>query len=218
MNDILSNSTYSKCDMNCLEDKLPKNWRKVFEKKEFVERKEKMIELWKDVCGEELSLVINFLQQNLLDIELVKNKDIYSVLYKFKNDKNEILYYQGVIPNEKNDNMLLEKLPQEVSKFYKYLHNGFFEFNYPDTGIISIENVECLDDYEWGVIEDLNLHLNLDLSTSYSLFSSGAGGYVVIDLNKKSLNEAIIWFAKKEPLYDRMYWDFVDEWLLMCMN
>lgn len=63
------------------------------------------------------------------------------------------------------------------SKFYKYLHNGFFDLDYDDMGIMPLENVECLDEYEWGIIEDMKLDLRIDLSTSYSFFSNGSGGY-----------------------------------------
>ena len=33
-----------------------------------------MLDLWKEICGTELSLVISFLQQNLLDFELVEKE------------------------------------------------------------------------------------------------------------------------------------------------
>ena len=69
--------------------------------------------------------------------------------------------------------------------------------DYDDIGIMPLENVECLDEYEWGIIEDMKLDLRIDLSTSYSFFSNGSGGYVVIDLNNKCDNNATIWFAKK---------------------
>ena len=218
MDSIILHNKYSRCDISNLNKQFPINWKKVFEEDDLNKRKEKMLDLWKEICGTELSLVISFLQQNLLDFELVEKEGKYSVIYKLKNDKNEILYYQGMLPDVKNDEGLLQKLPQNISKFYKYLHNGFFDLDYDDIGIMPLENVECLDEYEWGIIEDMKLDLQIDLSTSYSFFSNGSGGYVVIDLNNKCDNNATIWFAKKAPIYAKKFWDFVDEWLLICMN
>ena len=129
MDSIILHNKYSRCDISNLNKQFPINWKKVFEEDDLNKRKEKMLDLWKEICGTELSLVISFLQQNLLDFELVEKEGKYSVIYKLKNDKNEILYYQGMLPDVKNDEGLLQKLPQNISKFYKYLHNGFFDLD-----------------------------------------------------------------------------------------
>lgn len=41
---------------------------------------------------------------------------------------------------------------------------------------------------------------------------------LLLNLNNKCDNNATIWFAKKAPIYAKKFWDFVDEWLLICMN
>ena len=64
MDSIILHNKYSRCDISNLNKQFPINWKKVFEEDDLNKRKEKMLDLWKEICGTELSLVISFLQQN----------------------------------------------------------------------------------------------------------------------------------------------------------
>nr|WP_252250059.1 hypothetical protein [Clostridium sp. ZBS13] len=83
-------------------------------------------------------------------------------------------------------------------------------------GLSSLENVVYLDDYEWGIIDDIeSQNLKIDLGSSYGFFSNGMGTYVVIDYNNCDNDNATLWSSKEEPEYNLKFWDTVDEWTVI---
>lgn len=196
---------------------LPLQWKYVFETEDFTERKKRTLELWNKYCSEELSLTISFINHNLLSLDLINDNGELAVIYGLKNEQDKKIYYKGFIPKETYNIEYWKDIPESIAKFYTNIHNGFVDLQFDDPGIIPIDKVECLDDYEWGIIEDLGLEVQINLSSMYILFSNGAGGYVVMDITNCDENNATIWFAKKEPMYNKKFWDFTDEWMLMTL-
>lgn len=205
-------------DVNEVADMIPALWVSIFREEDFETRKRAILRIWKMGAANELSITISFIEQNLVDVDLIADNGRIAVLYTFKNDNDETVQYEGIMPRKEYDVNIWEKLPQEIKKFYQYVHDGFFEYNYQGSGLAALENIMYLDDYEWEVVDALELNLEINLETSYALFSSGMGGYVVIDTDKADVNEATIWSVRKAPRYHKNMWDFVDEWILMCMN
>ena len=196
---------------------IPKSWYEIFTKKEISGRIKVIIELWKKYCGAELSSTIDYLEKNLVDVELIEINGDISILYSIKRESGEVGYYQGGNPEAKFNNSELEKvwdvLPESIKIFYKKLHNGFYYYASQSMGLDRIEEVTFFDDYEWGIIEDLEDPIKINLKTTYGFFSNGAGGYVAIDCGNN--NSATIWFTNDEPEYNVEFWDVVDEWIVI---
>ncbi|MGG4407220.1 hypothetical protein ABER75_00520 [Niallia taxi] len=91
----------SKEDLLNIEKKhISEKWMEVLIETNKAERKNKLIALWNSVCKEELSNTIMYLQENLLEFELIIDNGQYAVLYSVKSENDEILYYEGGLPNK----------------------------------------------------------------------------------------------------------------------
>lgn len=211
-------------DIEDIEDnQIPETWRDIFREKEKKRKINKMLRIWEEYLGKELSNTIAYFREFLEDIELMKIGNRISVLYSVKSfQKGRILYYEGGNPKNIENKMPNElkinwnKLSEKIRGFYSFVHNGFYYYPSKSMGLDKIENVTHLDDYEWEVIEDLGISdVKLDLTTSYGFFSNGMGTYVVIDSDNCIDDTATLWSSKNEPKYDLNFWDVVDEWLVI---
>ena len=75
--------------------------------------------------------------------------------------------------------------------------------------------VTYFDDDEWGIIEELEEPLKIDLKSTFGFFKNGMGGYVAIDLDNCNNNKGVLWFADSKPRYDIDFWSVVDEWTVI---
>lgn len=82
-------------------------------------------------------------------------------------------------------------------------------------GLVPLENVTYFDDDEWGIIEELEEPIQINLKTTFGFFKSGMGGYVAIDYNNCENDNATLWWTNKEPRYNINFWDVVDEWIVI---
>ncbi|CJH89644.1 Uncharacterised protein [Streptococcus pneumoniae] len=82
-------------------------------------------------------------------------------------------------------------------------------------GLVPLENVTFFDDDEWGIIEELEEPLQIDLQTTFGFFKSGMGGYVAVDYKNSNNDNATLWWTNKEPRYNMNFWDIVDEWIVI---
>ncbi|MFJ7973562.1 hypothetical protein [Psychrobacillus sp. NPDC096389] len=111
-------------------ENIPEKWLEIFKETDKIKKKDKLIALWNSVCEKELSKTISYLQENLLEFELIIDNGQYAVLYSVQSENEEILYYEGGIPT--NPFFIPEmreawsKLPGSIKKFYEKLHNGFY--------------------------------------------------------------------------------------------
>ena len=67
-------------------------------------------------------------------------------------------------------------------------------------GLVSLDYVTFFDD-EWGIIDDLKQPLEINLSTTFSFFESEMGGYLAVDLENCSNDNATLWFTNDQPDY-----------------
>lgn len=92
---------------------------------------------------------------------------------------------------------------------------GFYYYASGAMGLVSLECVTYFDDDEWGIIEELEEPLQIDLKTTFGFFKSGMGGYVAIDYNNCKYDKATLWFTNNQPEYNVNFWDVVDEWIVI---
>ncbi|MED3887579.1 SMI1/KNR4 family protein [Priestia aryabhattai] len=203
-------------------EKIPEEWMEVFIETDKIERKDKMIALWNRVCEKELSHTISYLKENLVDVELIINNGQYAILYSVKSENDEILYYEGGIPNKSIYDLDMQQawssVPQSIVKFYGKLHNGFYYMPSRAMGLVPLERVTYFKEDEWGILDDLEHPLEINLDTTYGFFENGIGGYVAVDLNNCTDNRATLWFTNDQPEYSVDFWDIVDEWILIGLQ
>jgi len=205
--------------LNIKKENIPKEWLEVFIETDKTERKDKLIALWNLICEKELSHTISYLKENLVDVELIIDNGQYASLYSVKSENDEILYYEGGIPNKSIYNLDMQQawssVPQSIVKFYGKLHNGFYYMPSRAMGLVPLERVTYFKEDEWGILDDLEHPLEINLDTTYGFFENGMGGYVAVDLNNCTDNRATLWFTNDQPEYNVDFWDIVDEWILI---
>ncbi|MEB2267031.1 SMI1/KNR4 family protein [Priestia megaterium] len=203
-------------------EKIPEEWMEVFIETDKIERKDKIIALWNRVCEKELSHTISYLKENLVDVELIIDNGQYAILYSVKSENDEILYYEGGIPNKSIYDLDMQQawssVPQSIVKFYGKLHNGFYYMPSRAMGLVPLERVTYFKEDEWGILDDLEHPLEINLETTYGFFENGIGGYVAVDLNNCTDNRATLWFTNDQPEYSVDFWDIVDEWILIGLQ
>lgn len=192
-------------------------WRNIFDTKDKKSRVEKTINFWKEYCKEELKNTISYLEDNLSNIEFIKSEKGIAVLYEIMLKNDVTTYFEGLLPQEKYEIEGWDKYPASLKNFYCNLHNGFIEFT-TSCGIIPALSIDKMSDYDWEIIDDLNLDVKLSLDNSYIIFTSGGGGYIVIDTTSNEENDATIWFSNKAPMYNVNLWNFLDEWILILLE
>ncbi|MFE3896206.1 MULTISPECIES: SMI1/KNR4 family protein [unclassified Priestia] len=203
-------------------EKIPEEWMEVFIETDKTERKDKIIALWNRICEKELSHTISYLKENLVDVELIIDNGQYAILYSVKSENDEILYYEGGIPNKSIYDLDMQQawssVPQSIVKFYGKLHNGFYYMPSRAMGLVPLERVTYFKEDEWGILDDLEHPLEINLDTTYGFFENGMGGYVAVDLNNCTDNRATLWFTNDQPEYSVDFWDIVDEWILIGLQ
>ncbi|BFJ00251.1 MULTISPECIES: SMI1/KNR4 family protein [Priestia] len=208
--------------LNIKKENIPKEWLEVFIETDKTERKDKLIALWNLICEKELSHTISYLKENLVDVELIIDNGQYASLYSVKSENDEILYYEGGIPNKSIYNLDMQQawssVPQSIVKFYGKLHNGFYYMPSRAMGLVPLERVTYFKEDEWGILDDLEHPLEINLDTTYGFFENGMGGYVAVDLNNCTDNRATLWFTNDQPEYNVDFWDIVDEWILIGLQ
>ncbi|MCY6354741.1 SMI1/KNR4 family protein, partial [Clostridium sp. ZS2-4] len=173
-------------EINDIDEQLiPNEWKNIFKELEKSNKIKKILELWEKHVSVELSNTISFLKEFLIDVEIMNIGNRYSILYSVKNSRGKVLYYEGRNPKDNFNNEQLkkhwDKIPSQVREFYENVHNGFYYYPSKSMGLSSLGNVFCLEEYEWGILDDIGeKNLKIDLTSSYGFFSNGMGTYVVI--------------------------------------
>lgn len=201
---------------------MPSTWYEIFREKNIRKRIEFLLNIWKQCVGKELRNTISYLSENVINVELIKKNDKYSILYTLLSsdiESDEEEYYEGGNPLDIFINKELEelwnKIPNSVRKFYEGVHNGFFYYASQAMGLVSLDSVTFFDEDEWEIIDELKEPIQIDLKTTFGFFKSGMGGYVAIDYNNCKNDNSVIWWVNKQPKYNVNFWDVVDEWIVI---
>lgn len=198
---------------------LPSLWVELFSEKDVGERIRFTLSIWKKYVGEELRNTISYLSEHLEEVELMMVDGRYSILYTIKTDSGKTIFYEGRNPNDLFNNEVLKdswnEIPSSIRSFYENVHNGFYYYASRSMGLVPLENVTYFDDDEWGIIEELEEPIQINLETTFGFFKSGMGGYVAIDTNNCVNDNATLWWTNKEPRYNINFWDVVDEWIVI---
>jgi hypothetical protein len=200
---------------------IPDMWQELFKEQDKKKRIEKMLSVWKQHVGTNLRNTISYLDEHLEDIELMELDNIYSILYTIRNSKGELLYYEGRNPQDSFENEELElswgKIPVSIRNFYENVHNGFYDYTSESMGLVPLESVTYLgdEDLDWGIIDQLEEPIQINLETSFGFFSNGMGSYVAIDYTNCNNDNATFWSAKRQPKYNVNFWNYVDEWIVI---
>lgn len=200
-------------------NEIPSQWLVILKIPDLNNKLKKVIDLWNSISGKELRNTISYLSENLVDIDLIKFNDKYSILYSIKVGDGEIDYFEGNLPTQDINKTKLEKIwsyiPDSIKNFYEHLHNGFYYYPSRAMGLVPLDKVVYFGDDEWGIIDELQEPLGIDLGSTYGFFSSGMGGYVAIDFKNCEDDNATIWFTDEQPRYNVNFWDVVDEWIVI---
>ncbi|HDR6287854.1 TPA: SMI1/KNR4 family protein [Bacillus cereus] len=200
---------------------IPDLWVEVFSEHDREKRIKKILSRWKKYVDNNLSNTIAYLSEYLEDIELMVSEDTYSILYTIKNQGGEDLYYEGRNPKDSFNNEELEsswrEIPESIRDFYENVHNGFYDYTSESMGLMPLETITYFgdDDLEWGIIDELEEPIRINLKTSFGFFSNGMGSYIAIDYENCKNNNATFWSAKSQPKYNVDFWNFVDEWIVI---
>ena len=103
-------------------------WKMIFSNVKVKERISDTIKLWNKYMEAELKNTINYFQDHLVGLDLLKCNDEYSVLYNIKTLDGEIEYYEGRLPlnqadiDNENLNKAWMSIPESIRKFYTHLH------------------------------------------------------------------------------------------------
>lgn len=212
---IISYSDIKNLEMS----EIPNYWRDLFQIEKTEEKVEMILSVWRKYVKNELRNTIHYLFEHLKEVELMDIDGRYSVLYTIETDDGEIEYYEGRNPKEKfNNNEELEsnweRIPLSIGNFYENVHNGFYFYASKSMGLVPLEDVTFFDDDEWGIIEELEDPIEIDLKTTFGFFKSGMGGYVAIDYNNCANDNATLWWTNDVPRYNINFWDIVDDWIV----
>ncbi len=208
--------------LNISKGSIPQQWLEIFKETDKTRRKDKLLALWNSVCERELSNTISYLRENLLDFELIVDNEQYAVLYSVNSENDETLYYEGGIPKSSiyTSKMHLDwsNVPEAIKEFYEKLHDGFYYLPSRAMGLVPLENITHFKEYEWGIIEELEEPLGINMDTTFGFFENGMGGYVAVDLNNSEEDVATLWFTNDQPDYNVNFWDVVDEWIVIGLQ
>lgn len=215
---ILKTEDIANIDKNIL----PEKWYAIFEMQNIAERIRVLLDIWQQYVPQELSETIYYLQSHVINAELFRINENYSVLYTIRKDNNEVIYYVGENTIQTVENTMFqsvwEKIPESIRNFYENVHNGFYDYRIDAMGLVSLQQSTYFadDDIEWGIIEDLEQPLQIDINQTYSFFETSMGGYVAVDISQEEkIENAVVWFSDDQPEYHVNFWDVVDEWILI---
>ena len=188
--------------------KLPNSWQKIVVENNFEEKQKVILGYWNSF-KDTLPKIYHLLEQDLKNVVIVDDKGTVKIIYIFESN-GDIITYQGGLPINKHE--MLEKLPAEISKFYKELHNGWNDTISGGLGFLELDDIQYLSDLEWGILDEID-KLEIDLNSTFYIFHNGAGGYLCISSLNKNQYSYLIWWADDKPQYNLNFWSYFDAWV-----
>lgn len=195
-----------------IHDNIPNYWIQALSRTSATERKKRIIEEW-EKYPYQFQSTTNYMFLNLVDIDLVEEKNSYALVYTIKNNKGNDVYYIGYNPLNKSAPEYFSHLPTSFKDIYNNLHNGWVYFTSKSNGLLPIEDTLVLSEEDWGILEEINENdLPFKLSNCVGLFDNGMGDYAAIDMKSENENDGFIWWHTKAPKLNIEIWPIIDEW------
>ncbi len=210
--EILGVSSFDKSQL----DMLPSYWQEAFKAHSSEEKLDIILSEWANY-DYQFQAVYSYLEDNLIDVDLIRQNNEISLLYSLRNAAGNICYYEGKNPKTKNTPENIRKrwneIPESFRDIYDELHNGWVYFASQSNGLSAVEDLFFLDEMDWGILEEIDVHsLPFVLSDSIPFFSNGMGAYACFDLKSKDNQSGFIWYHDKAPRLDIELWAVIDEW------
>lgn len=183
-------------------------WKDFIIENDFKDRKKAILTLW-DPFKSKLPKTFSLIENNLENIFVIKYNNEIKLIYVFVVNSNTLVY-EGRQPIQNHP--FLENIPFDIRKFYIDLHNGWFESISGALGFLSLDEIQFLDELEWGILDEIEAP-NVDLSKTYFIFHNAGSGYLCINIENISEPRYLIWWTHKEPKYDIEFWSFIDAWI-----
>lgn len=206
-------------DLNKYANDISPVWIEALTSGDFETMKIKVLELWVEVVGRELSLSIKYMKNNLISLDVIQHGNNFSLIYGINSVNGDVIYYEGIINKEIkiHENLIdnWDSIPTKIRKFYDNLHDGFYHFASHSMGLYKAYEIVHLGGYDWEFFEENDLTYDNNIDTSYGFFGNGMGTYIVIDVENESANKAILWSSREVPNYNLNFWDYVDSWMLI---
>ncbi len=197
-------------------DTLPLYWQEAFHTDSSQEKIDIILSEW-EKYDYQFQSVYAYLEENLSDIDLIRQNDEISLLYSIRNAVGKICYYEGKNPNTKkipeqiNDRW--REVPETFRDVYEGLHNGWSYFASQSNGLSSVEDLFFLDDLDWGILDEIDAKtLPFELKNCIPFFSNGMGAYACFDLKSKDEQNGFLWYHDKAPRLNIELWAVIDEW------
>lgn len=202
--------------------KIPEMWYKIFAEEDIDKRKDMVLGVWKKYMSESYKKTIEYLEDNLINVELLRVDDKYSMLYSIKKKNGKTILYEGGNLMEQQKTVTLEshwnKIPLSIRSFYENVHDGFYHYSSWSMGMDALKNVTYFNEYEWGILEELEEPLQINIATTFGFFNDCAGGYVAVDTENCNDDNATRWYSDDQPEYNQKFWKLVDEWTLIGLE
>ncbi len=210
--EILGVSSFDKSQL----DMLPSYWQEAFKAHSSEEKLDIILSEWANY-DYQFQAVHSYLEDNLIDVDLIRQNNEISLLYSLRNAAGNICYYEGKNPKTKNTpeniRQRWNEIPESFRDIYDELHNGWVYFASQSNGLSAVEDLFFLDEMDWGILEEIDVHsLPFVLSDSIPFFSNGMGAYACFDLKSKDNQSGFIWYHDKAPRLDIELWAVIDEW------
>ena len=192
---------------------IPNSWSDIFGTEDMQERIRKVLNIWRENVYAELTNTFLYLEQNIKTLDLISYNNKFFILYGIQMGTGEVDYFEGGNPLDCKENNLFIGMPEKLKRFYSSVHNGFYYFPSKLMGMVSIDRVTHFAESEWGILDDLEQPLQINLETTYGFYNNAGGVYIAIDYQNCENDNATIWYVDDEPEYNVNFWKEVDEWM-----
>jgi len=185
---------------------IPEIWAEIFHENNL--KIDRTIKLFRNF-NINLGLTYEYLAEHLESIDLAYYFDDYHLVFGVRSlSGGQVLYYQSKNPKNIELTECYDLLSNDLKEFYTNF-NGFNYLASNSMGLLPIDEHELLDEYDWEILE--NSDVDIDLNKFKSIFTNGAGGYICFNRIKGPEN-SLIWWSNELPTKNIDFWATIDTW------
>ncbi|MDQ9090397.1 SMI1/KNR4 family protein [Pseudoalteromonas haloplanktis] len=186
---------------------IPEIWAEIFQENDL--KIDRTIKLFRKFHIN-LELTYEYLAEHLESIDLAYYFGDYHLVFGVRSlSGDQVLYYQSKNPKNVEFTECYALLSNDLKEFYTHF-NGFNYLVSNSMGLLPIDEHELLDEYDWEILEDNDV--DIDLNKFKSIFTNGAGGYICFNRIKGS-EDSLIWWSNELPTKNIDFWATIDTWI-----